>query len=288
MLLEQIGAMNPATFFVWAPGLFFLFSRNGRRYRALGWVFVTLLVVFALAGKSRPDRIAGGYPLVFAAGGVALEAWSRRRYLAWLVPAAAALMLAVAAFVAPVVLPFPPSVILQHPLAAGMNDSRKEVGATALPLPFSHRLGSEEFVAAVAEVFDALPANERREAVILSGDFAHAGAIEHYGPRYGLPPVYSPHNNYYLWGPDPAANPGTVIAIGLDEALLRRSYDTLELAAVYDCPLCMGWRTNLPLYVARRPHQRLGELWPRMRRYGLPTRKLLMLEAAQDPASRGH
>ena len=57
-------------------------------------------------------------------------------------------MLAVAAFLAPVVLPFPPSVILQHPLAAGMNDSRKEVGATALPLSFSHRLGSEEFVAA--------------------------------------------------------------------------------------------------------------------------------------------
>jgi hypothetical protein len=39
----------------------------------------------------------------------------------------------------------------------------------------------------------------------------------------------------------------------------------------------MGWRTDLEIQVARRPRATLRELWPRLRRYGLPTRKWLML-----------
>jgi hypothetical protein len=280
VLENQIGAMNPATFPVWLAGAVFCFSARGRPYRALGWVFLTLLASAILGGRSRPDRIAGVYPLMFAAGGALLEATSRRRGGRWLRYAIPGFLVASLVLLAPLLLPFPPEVMANHPLAAGTNDSRREVGVSPIPLPWSHRLGSEEFVEAVAGVFRDLGPAERRAAVILAGDFAHAGAIEHFGPEHALPRVFSPHNGYFLWKPEPGLSPATVIAVGLDEELLRREFRDVETATVYRCAYCMGWRDDLSIHVARSPRRSLLELWPEIKRFGLPTRKLMLLDAA--------
>jgi hypothetical protein len=216
---------------------------------------------------------------VFAAGGVLLEAASRRSGWRWLRYALPGLLIASGLLAAPLLLAFPPRIMEMHPLAAGANDTRREVGPASIPLPFSHRLGSEAFVDAVAGVFRGLPREEQRHAVILAGDFAHAGAIEHFGPARSLPRVFSPHNNYYLWPPEPELAPPVVIAIALDEDMLQREFGALERATVYHCRYCMGWRDELPIYVARSPRRPLRELWPELKRFGLPTRKVLMLEA---------
>ena len=75
----QVIAMNPATAPVWIAGLVWLFSARGREQRALGWAFATALALLMASGASRPDRIAGLYPVAFAAGGVLLESASRLR-----------------------------------------------------------------------------------------------------------------------------------------------------------------------------------------------------------------
>jgi hypothetical protein len=45
----------------------------------------------------------------------------------------------------------------------------------------------------------------RRKSVpktaILAHNYGGAGAIDFFGPRYGLPKSISPHQNYYYWGP---------------------------------------------------------------------------------------
>ena len=283
VLGEQIGATNPLTFPVWAAGVAFFFSSRGTRQRSLGWLFVAVLGIFMASGASRPDRIQGAYPVVFAAGGVMLEAASQRAGWRWIRVAIPLLLVSSGLFAAPLLLPFPPTWMERHPLAAGANDMRREVGVSAIPLPFSHRLGSEEFVDAVAEVVDALPPDERRSAIIVAGDFAHAGAIEQFGPERDLPRVLSPHNSYHDWGPEPDLATPIVIAIALDEEMLRGEFGRIERAATYDCPYCMGWRDDLPIYVARSPRRSLAELWPEIRRIGLPTRKLLMLRAQEEP-----
>jgi hypothetical protein len=130
-------------------------------------------------------------------------------------------------------------------------------------------------------VYQNLSESERANALILAGDFAHAGALEHYGPDHSLPPVYSPHNNYFLWGPAPNLRPSVVIAVALDDELLRESFESVTEAGLYICEYCMAWRTNLPIYLARGPRHSLLELWPKMRRMGLPTRKVLMLAREQ-------
>jgi len=40
----------------------------------------------------------------------------------------------------------------------------------------------------------------------------------------------------------------------------------------------MGWRQDMPIYVARGPTSPMAELWPSLRRIGLPGRKLRLLD----------
>ena len=49
-------------------------------------------------------------------------------------------------------------------------------------------------------VYNAIPEGERAQTAILAGNYGSAGAIDFFGPRYGLPPSISAHQNYYYWG----------------------------------------------------------------------------------------
>ena len=49
--------------------------------------------------------------------------------------------------------------------------------------------------AAAAEVYRSLSPTDQGGACILTGNYGEAGALEFYGPRYGLPHVISGHNN---------------------------------------------------------------------------------------------
>jgi hypothetical protein len=53
----------------------------------------------------------------------------------------------------------------------------------------------------VAGVYNSLPPEERAKTAILAHNYGGAGAIDFFGPRYGLPKSISPHQNYYYWGP---------------------------------------------------------------------------------------
>jgi hypothetical protein len=74
-------------------------------------------------------------------------------------------------------------------------------------------LGWERQVAAVAGVYHGLSNEERRQAVIVAGNYGEAGAIDFFGPRLGLPPAVSPAGSYWFFGP--GTRPGAVVvAIG--------------------------------------------------------------------------
>ena len=77
-IAQQAIFMNPGTLPLWLAGLFWLFgSRDGRRYRAIGIIYlVTLTEFIVLHGKSY--YLAPAYPMLFAAGGVAAEQHFRR------------------------------------------------------------------------------------------------------------------------------------------------------------------------------------------------------------------
>ncbi len=76
---EQIIAMHPVLLLVWFPGLIWLL--RDRRWRVLGVIFVVFFVTMEVAhGKSY--YVFPIYPMLFAAGAVAIEQWLWNR-AAW-------------------------------------------------------------------------------------------------------------------------------------------------------------------------------------------------------------
>jgi 4-amino-4-deoxy-L-arabinose transferase-like glycosyltransferase len=199
-LWQQVMMLLPVTALVWIPGLgFLLFGR----YRALGVTYLVFLaVIMALKGKDY--YLAPIYPMLFAAGGVLWEQWTEsRRGLRWVRFAVPAVVAALGVVAAPLVLPIlPPERIAPYMEALGIKLARTENGMTGrLPQHFSDEFGWPEMVETVAGVYNSLPAAERAKTAILAGNYGEAGAIDFFGPRYGLPKAISAHQNYYLWGP---------------------------------------------------------------------------------------
>ena len=72
-----------------------------------------------------------------------------------------------------------------------------------------------------------LPPGERAETGIWAGNYGEAGAIEYFGPAYGLPPAVSGHNQYGFWGPGGNSNE-VVVAIGYSDGFLRQFFDDVQ------------------------------------------------------------
>jgi len=270
VLVQQVLYMNPGALPIWLGGLVFLLGRGrAGRLRHLGWAYLLLLAMLALGQKSRPDRLTPAYPVLFAAGGAALGGSIQRFRAGWLRPVlASALVLGGAVFV-PLGLPLlPPTVTGPYGQRLGIvpQIERGEGKRAELPQWLADRLDWEKLVDDVARVVETLPDSERSRAMILAPSYGEAGAIELFGRKRGLPPVYSGHNNYYLWGPPPDPLE-TVIVIGRGERDLREFFGEVERAHVHRCQWCMPWRDNVPIWVARHPTGRIADKWPEMKHY---------------------
>ena len=78
-VLRQALNMNPANLPVWLAGLgWLLFSSRGRPFRPLGWAFLVTLATFVVT-KGKDYYLAPAFATLFAAGGVGIEGFTRRR-----------------------------------------------------------------------------------------------------------------------------------------------------------------------------------------------------------------
>ncbi len=268
-VVGQIVFQNPVSFPIWAAGLFFfLGSPRSRRFRPLGWLFVTALVLTILGGSRLPYRMAGVFPAVFAGGAVLLEAMrkadSSRLRRVWNTYTLPSLMLWTGFAASTIILPIlPPEVLAHHPLYDADKGSgwRPEIGKNEIPYHLGNRTHWKAFVAKVAEVHGDLDPEQRDSSIILADYFGHAGALEYYGREYALPPVFSRMTGYFLWGP-PDGSPETVISIGIDEAFLQANFDRVTVAAIFRCTYCPPVVNDLPIRIASSPKTSFAELWP--------------------------
>ena len=72
------------------------------------------------------------------------------------------------------------------------------------------QVGWRELTASVARAW----AQAGPGAVIFTHNYGQAGAVERYGPEYGLPQPYSGHMSYADWGPPPDSASGRVVVVG--------------------------------------------------------------------------
>jgi len=201
---QQIMMLNPLTIIVWLAGLIYLFiGAKLKNYRVLAWTYLTFLLILMLL-KGKDYYLAPIYPMLFAAGAVFWEQFTaehpRFRRLRRTVPAIVIVSCLVSL---PFALPILPTEKVPGYISAlGIKMPHTENGMVSLlPQHFADEFGWQEMVATVAGVYNSLPPEERAKTAILAGNYGGAGAIDFFGPRYGLPKSISAHQNYYLWGP---------------------------------------------------------------------------------------
>jgi Dolichyl-phosphate-mannose-protein mannosyltransferase len=211
----QLLMFTPLLAAILVAGLVRLLRPN--RWRALGVAFVVMLLLVLITGGKGYYTGALLY-LLTAAGAIAAEGWLARGHgVARLALLGTAGVLALANTL-PLSLPvLSPSTLHQTPIVQINYDAGETIGWPA-------------FVRTVHRVVDGMPADQRAHAVVFTGNYGEAGALQHAG---GFPPVYSGHNNYMLWGRPPDSRTAVVV-VGYSRNYVDRYFTGCTLAAHID------------------------------------------------------
>jgi hypothetical protein len=265
-LHQQIGMLNPYSAFVWIGGLAYLmFDPSAKRFRFLAYTYVVFLAVMMYL-KGKDYYLASIYPMLFAAGAVGWEqVIENYRVARWLRYAIPAVVIAVGVAAAPLAMPILPSnEIPEYMAALGVKMTRTENGmVSVLPQHFADEFGWPEMVVKVAQVYNSLPAEQRVKTAILAGNYGGAGAIDFFGPRYGLPKAISAHQNYYYWGPrDYTGESVILLEWDLEEA--QDWCGSVQVGPRNDPPLGMGWE-HYNILICQDFKHPLREAWPRLK-----------------------
>jgi 4-amino-4-deoxy-L-arabinose transferase-like glycosyltransferase len=258
----QVLLVSPPLAPVWIAGLVRLFRNPAvRDFRFLAWAWVALAVVY-MASAGKPYYLAGLLPALLGAGAVAVDGWldrGRTRLRRGALVAAISLSALVDATIALPVLPAED--------VDPVIEMNEDVGET---------IGWPEFAETVAGVYRELPKRER--AVIVTGNYGEAGAIDRFGPDLGLPRAYSGHNAYGDWGPPPEGS-GPVIAIGLDsrDSRVASAGESAGPGELAGCRLATtidneagvdNDEQGVRILVCAGPRRSWSEAWPELRTLG--------------------
>jgi 4-amino-4-deoxy-L-arabinose transferase-like glycosyltransferase len=265
----QATLTHPLATPLWLAGLVGLLT--ARRFAALRPLGIAYLVAFAalVAQGGKAYYLTPIYPMLFAAGAVWLEAGAARRAWRWPVPAAAATLLLAGLAVAPLAMPvLPPDVHVRYAAAIGLGPPRMENNTLgALPQHVADRYGWLELVAAVERAAARLTPAERARAVVLTGNYGEAGAIEVLGAGRDLPRVISGHNTYWLWGPGDLRPDDPIIVVGRRAEQLRPHFDSFEQVETSQCQWCMPLENDLPVFLARGLRGTVADLWAKAKMF---------------------
>jgi hypothetical protein len=261
--LEQLLYTNPLAVLVWLTGIvapFRVAALRDLRFIALAYV-VLFLAAVALGAKGY--YIIGIYATLLAMGAVAIE-----RVAAPLRSAVLGALAAVAILALPLSLPvLPVEGLVAYTKLLGLTGRGGSPAHLIQPV-FAEEFGWDRLAQDVARVYLALPNDIRSRTAIYADTYGDAGALDFFGPRYGLPPAISSQNNYYLWGTR-GYDGSTLVAIGATRIdVLRRYFRSVRLMSRSVEPLKWVVEGPAPIYLCRDPIAPLSEIWPHLRWYG--------------------
>jgi 4-amino-4-deoxy-L-arabinose transferase-like glycosyltransferase len=251
-LTNMIVMLGPAVLPVWISGVVGLVRwKSWRPARSLAPAFLVALVLVVLVQGGRADYTAGFLLALVAAGAVVADRWMT--HARWRPAVLFGLVGLLAAPQFLLVMPvLPEKVFAQYPVA---SLSVETVGWPAMARQ-------------VGEVYRGLPAADREHAVVLTENFGEAGALHLYREQYGLPGIYSGHNELHNWGPPPESS-DVVIAVGLSPDTFT-GWRECDVAAKYDngVGLSASKEQGREILVCRGRPQSWQQWWPAQRRLG--------------------
>lgn len=264
---QEILMMFPLSLPVWLAGLwYYLFGAQGRPFRALGWAWlITVAIIMIL--NPRVYYVWPAFPLLFAAGAVQCEAWLAAPRLRWIKPAWVTLMILLGAAFAPFAVPLlPVETYIRYSQATGFQPPKIETHRLGpLPQIYADQFGWEEMAAAVAKIYNGLPPDVRARTAIFGQNYGQAGAVDLFGPRYGLPRAISGHQSYFLWGPRDYTGESVIVMEGW-QADLETKFASVEKVAHVGHPYAMPYE-HFDIFYCRGLKWPLKELWPQVKNW---------------------
>ncbi|WP_158793989.1 glycosyltransferase family 39 protein [Granulicella sp. L60] len=247
--------------------LLFFFSERGRGVRVLGWAYVVFLVeLMVLHGKMY--YLAPVYPMMFAAGAVWIEGVTERRMWVWVKPVLALAMVAVGGVYLPTILPVlsvPKFLAYEHTM--GIEQQKFEhMPEGVLPQLYADMFGWEGIAQRVGAYYKTLSPEEQRKTAIFANNYGDAGAIDFFGPKYGLPKSIGGHQNYWIWGPRGYTGESLIVLGEGHESNMQTKCASYSVIGSTKDPLSRRdeW---LPIYHCRGFKWNLQEVWPQMKKW---------------------
>jgi 4-amino-4-deoxy-L-arabinose transferase-like glycosyltransferase len=252
---------NPAVLFLWINGLrYYWTSPQGQRFRPVGWMFAVPFVLFLVA-QGRYYYLAPVYPMLIAAGCCQAErrlaTLPGRQFARQRLTLHGGLVFGGLCAMA-----------LALPLAP-VNSAWWNV-ASSVDVELREEIGWPELVKTVADIRANLPLEERAQVGILAGNYGEAGAINLYGPAYGLPAAISGINSFWQrgYGNPP---PQTFIVVGLTRDYVEKTFESCELAGHTSNRYGIQneeTRAHPDIFVCRKLRQTWPEFWRSFQHFG--------------------
>jgi hypothetical protein len=258
---EQVLDLHPILLPIWLAGLVW-FLRE-RRWRTLGLTFAVFFVLMEVA-HAKNYYVFPIYPMLFAGGAVVIEHWLANRGTRVRTTARAAVIAIIVLASLPaiplVTWMLPPERLLAYQTAIGFKPAKAEVHhESLLNQPIADQFGWPEMAREVAAIYNSLPPEDRAQTGIWAGNYGEAGAINEFGPQYGLPHAYSRHQNHWYWGPPPQVYKDLiVIQWSLDD--VRDNCTSFQPFDHYE-RFGMG-EENQPMYLCRGVEFDIQKIWP--------------------------
>ena len=178
-----------------------------------------------------------------------------------------ALIILISVALAPLSAPIlSPEAYVRYQKTLGLEPPKAENQPTG-PLPqfFADEFGWEDMVREVAKIYNALPPDERAQTAIFCNSYGQAGAIDFFGPKYGLPKAISNHQNYWYWGPRDYTG-AIVIVLGSDGKGDREHFKTVEVVGHTYHPYSRR-DEHFPILLCRGLNQDLHTIWPSIKKW---------------------
>jgi Dolichyl-phosphate-mannose-protein mannosyltransferase len=263
---QQILLIHPLAAPVWIVGLLaLLFAARFRPFRMLGWSYLVAFAVFAgLKGKNY--YLAPIYPVLLAAGAVVIQDAIEKSGKAWLKPAIVVSLAVSGVLLLPIVVLTPDQFVsYANALPFAIPRSEHSHEAALLPQHYADQFGWPELAGAVAQAWAKVPAGERPDCAVFAQNYGEAGAVDFFGPHYGLPPALSGHQTYYLWGPRGYSG-NCLLVLGDRRERLEQLFERVEYMGYSDHPRAL--ERNIPIFYCRgAKFGNLALIWPQLKRW---------------------
>ncbi len=261
-LFEQVKVLLFSTAPIWVGGICWLaFSRNARSWRFVSYTFLAFLTMMMVL-HAKNYYVAPIYPVLFAAGAVALSELTSRR---WPLTAYSVVLACTFVFATgPIVLTIlPPDRYSAYTALFAPSDSNFEKFTGPLPEILSDRFGWPQMVEGFAERYKALPPEVRTRTAIFCGNYGEASAVNVLGPAYGLPTAISGHQNYFYWGWNNYSG-DSVLTLGDSPKDYADTYAKVVDLGSFDSPWIMD-HEHLHYYLLRDRKRSYAADWPELK-----------------------